>query len=59
MTHRKGLYVSNCYCDDCQNYREAIAIGRNQGNALKDWADYFNSQEPFRSQIKPEGKKNA
>jgi len=32
--HRPGLYVSECTCGECESYREALAIGRNQGNAL-------------------------
>lgn len=27
--------MNNCDCDECNKYRESLALGRNQGNALK------------------------
>jgi hypothetical protein len=35
MQHRAGLYVSNCECGECEKYRESLALGQNQGNALQ------------------------
>ncbi len=32
MTHRVGLYVSNCDCPECESQRKAILLGSNMAS---------------------------